>query len=359
MGMKASDYWEIPVTSTRIEWSEVKDRIDLAMVATNLLGAAHQRRGQRLLWPCPFHDDHDPSFDVNLTKKLWYCRVCAFGGDAADLVQRVMKVDFPAAVKFLADLSGVISPSRGTVPVIVATKPASPLPEQPSGLPLDEASTLIDQATACLWGPGGENARAYLHNRGLTDETIKERGLGWIPSVMLPTKDGDCCFEYWGVVIPWRDGARLTRIKIRRFPFPDRKPKYAEAYSSRPLIYPDPGAVRPGKPLIVSEGEFDCMLLAQQLPEASVITLGSASARTDPAVLSRMLSSPRWFAALDADQAGDSAASKFPARAIRVRPPDKDWGEVHAGGANRIRYLWGRYLLLSKPIEFTTLETAP
>ena len=80
------------------------------------------------------------------------------------------------------------------------------------------------------------------------------------------------------------------------------------------------------------------MLLGQQLPEASVITLGSASTRTDPAVLSRMLSSPRWFIALDADQAGDNAAAKFPASAIRVRPPDpdKDWGEVHAGGSR-----WG------------------
>jgi len=163
---------------------------------------------------------------------------------------------------------------------------------------------------------------------------------------MVPKKEGDRCFPFSGITIPWKDGARLTRIKIRRID--DDKPKYAEAYSDRPLIFPDPAVIRPGWPLIVCEGEFDAILLGQQLPEVSVITLGSASARTDPAVLSRMLSSPRWFIALDADKAGDSAASKFPARAIRVRPPDKDWGEVHAGGANRIRYLWGRYLPMSK-----------
>ena len=81
--------------------------------------------------------------------------------------------------------------------------------------------------------------------------------------------------------------------------------------------------------------------------------MGSASARTDPVVLSRMLSFPRLFVALDADQAGDSAASKFPSRAIRVRPPDpdKDWGEVHAGGTNRIRCHWGRHLSMSKKWE--------
>ncbi len=217
--------------------------------------------------------------------------------------------------------------------------------------PWPEASTLVDEATACLWGPGGGTALDYLRGRSLTDETIRGAGLGFTPYVMVPTKEGDRCFRFSGIVIPWRDGARLTRIKIRRID--EGKSRYAEAYSDHPLIYPDPAVIRPGKPLIVSEGEFDAMLLGQQLPEASVITLGSTSARTDPSVLSRMLSSPRWFIALDADPAGDSAAAKFPASAIRVRPldPDKDWGEVHAGGANRIRHHWGRHLPMSKSWE--------
>ena len=353
MEVKTSGIWETTVPGPRIAWSEIRDRIDLATVATNLLGPAHQRKGKRLLWPCPFHDDHDPSFQVDLTRKTWRCWTCAVGGDAAELVMRVNKVDFPAAVKFLADLSGVIPPSMGKAvrppPAPGASKAPARPPEQPSGLPLDEASDLVSEASEHLWELGAEDAREYLRARGLTDETIRALGLGFTSGVSIPTRDGDRCYWFSGIVIPWRDGARLARIKIRRID--DGKPKYAEAYSDRPLIYPDPAVIRPGKPLIVCEGEFDCMLLAQQLPEASVITLGSASARTDPAVLSRMLSSPRWFVALDADQAGDSAASKFPARAIRVRPPDKDWGEVHAGGANRIRYLWGRYLSMSKSWE--------
>jgi hypothetical protein len=168
---------------------------------------------------------------------------------------------------------------------------------------------------------------------------------------MIPTKDGDRYFRFTGVVIPWRDGPCLTRVKIRRLE--DLTPRYAEAYSDRPLIFPDPAAIIPGKPLVVTEGEFDAMLLAQQLPEASVITLGSASARSAPVVLSKMLRAPRWFIALDADKAGDSAANKFPASTLRVRPPHpaKDWGELHAGGASRIRYFWGPYLSLATSWE--------
>jgi hypothetical protein len=213
---------------------------------------------------------------------------------------------------------------------------------------LAEASALAGDAMARLWTPEGKPALDYLRSRGLSDATIKSVHLGFTPEVWLPTKDGDRYFRFSGITIPSGDGDRLTRIKIRRID--GGQPKYAQAYSDRPLIYPDPAAIWPGKPLIICEGEFDCLLLGQELPEASVITLGSASVRTDSAVLSRMLSAPRWFIALDADKAGDSAAAKFPGNTIRVRPPEpyKDWGEVHAGGFNQIRYHWGRYLPLSK-----------
>ena len=275
----------------------------------------------------------------------------AIGGDAAELVKLHNECSFPEAVKFLADLVGIIPSSKEGSSRPAPVRPPSKPPEGPSGLPLAEATTLVDGAAERLWGPGGKKALTYLHDRGLTDDTIRAAGLGFTPHVMVPTKEGDRCFPFSGIVIPWRNGARLTRIKIRRLD--DGDPKYAEAFQDRPLIYPDPAVIRPGKPLIIAEGEFDCLLLAQQLPEASVITLGSASARTDPAVLSRMLTSPRWFVALDADAAGDSAASKFPARAIRVRPPDgdKDWTDVHRGGPNRIRYHWGRYLNTSQVRE--------
>jgi len=144
------------------DWSGVKARIDLEAVATHLLGPHWKRKGQRLFWPCPFHDDHHPSFDVSLDKGLWYCRVCGIGGDAAELVKRINRCDFPAAVRFLAGLAGVLpsSPGGSPRPVIgkpaarppadviqhsgsrpfgsVIGKPAARPPAGPSGLPLEE-----------------------------------------------------------------------------------------------------------------------------------------------------------------------------------------------------------------------------
>jgi hypothetical protein len=157
------------------------------------------------------------------------------------------------------------------------------------------------------------------------------------------------------VVIPWHDDAgRLAMVKIRppgewpeQFPEDRRPPKYIEAFRDRPALYPSMGAIRPGAPLVIAEGELDCLLLAQELADlASVITTGSASTRLDPSMLPAFLRCPRWYAAHDADDAGDGAAAGWPARAVRVRPPPpcKDWGDLHATGFNRIRYLWGGIL---------------
>jgi len=180
---------------------------------------------------------------------------------------------------------------------------------------------------------------AYLHSRGLSDETIETAGLGFTDGVMLPTRDGDRAFRYAGIVIPWKDEDRLTKVKIRRLE--EREPKYAQAFADHPLIYPGPDTIQPGLGLIVCEGEFDALLLGQILEDAAAITLGSASARSEPDVVSRMLSSPLWAIALDADKAGDTASAKFPARGIRVRPPEpfNDWTKAAQGGLD-LRGWW-------------------
>ena len=67
-------------------------------------------------------------------------------------------------------------------------------------------STLVDEATTCLWGPGGGSALDYLRGRGLTEAeaTVRAAGLGFTPAVMIPTRAGDRCFRFSGIVIPWR-----------------------------------------------------------------------------------------------------------------------------------------------------------
>lgn len=82
------------------------------------------------------------------------------------------------------------------------------------------------------------------------------------------------------------------------------------------------------------------MILGQALPELAVVTLGSASARPEGRTIDALLRSPRWWLAHDADDAGDRAAEGWPARAVRVRPPEgfKNWTELAQAGIDLGRW---------------------
>ena len=70
-------------------------------------------------------------------------------------------------------------------------------PERSSGLPLADAPALVTEAATRLWTPEGTEALAYLHGRGLTDETIRAARLGWTP-VWMPTRRGTAAIEPGG-----------------------------------------------------------------------------------------------------------------------------------------------------------------
>ncbi len=332
----------------RIDWKAERDRIDLAAVATGLLGPAPGRtgeRGRRLWWPCPFHEDRNPSFCIDPGKPSWKCHGCGEHGDAASLVMRLERLSFPEAVSRLTGAGPAPEAIRRPRP---EPKPPEP-PAGPSGLPERDGRALVADSEARLWSPEGADALADLTGRRcLALGTIRAARLGWTPGVRIPTKGGGS-FKARGVVVPWFDGDRLALVKVRQ---PEGEtPKYAEAFRDRPTLYPGPEAIRPGRPLVVPEGEFDALLLGQDLGElAAVVTLGSASGRPDPGILGVMLAAPRWYVATDADPAGDRAAAAWPARARRARPPEPfgDWTEARQGGMS-LRQWWSDFLGLPFP----------
>jgi DNA primase len=239
------------------------------------------------------------------------------------------------------------------------TKADARPPDTPSGLPLADASKLVEEADKRIWTPEGRAALGYLRGRGLSDETIKAARLGWTPGVSIPIRDGTYYWRVSGIVIPWVDRDRLALVKIRRLE--RREPKYVEAFRDRPTLFPDPEAVRPGEPLVVVEGELDALLLGQALGDlAAVLTLGSASSKPEGATYLAMLPAPTWYLAHDADPAGDKAASGWPARAVRVRPPapDKDWSEASADGVNLGRWWRDRLGGFENPVRATWDELA-
>jgi hypothetical protein len=114
----------------RIDWKAARETIDLAQVATALLGPAPGRRGERgrrLWWRCPFHEDRNSSFRVDPGRPWWRCFGCGEHGDAVALVRRLNpSMSFPEAVASLTD--GPIRTRPGKAPGKPVARPATPPP---------------------------------------------------------------------------------------------------------------------------------------------------------------------------------------------------------------------------------------
>ena len=144
------------------------------------------------------------------------------------------------------------------------------------GMPEADALVLVESAAARLWTPEGAEALAYLRGRGLGPETIRAASAGR-PSRPARTAAPTRARHRHPVV----RGDRLALVKVRQ---PEgRRPKYAEVYRNPerpPTLYLSPETIRPGRPVVITEGEFDALMLGQALGElAAVVTLGSASGR--------------------------------------------------------------------------------
>jgi hypothetical protein len=227
-------------------------------------------------------------------------------------------------------------------------------------LPEADALALLEAAIERLWSSEGSDFLTYLIDRRyLSPETVKGARLGWVSTVAIPKADGNGTFAARGWLIPWFSGGRLVLLKLRR---PQgHHPKYLECYGrpDRVRCYPSLEGVRPGRPLIVVEGELDCLLVQQELGEsAAVVTFGSASARPAPSARGRLLAASPWYIATDADEPGETSARRWPPSARRVRPPGpfKDWTEVRQAGIDLGRWWSDRLGGIENPDLFMWTE---
>jgi len=61
---------------------------------------------------CPFHSEKSPSFHVDPDKGFFHCFGCHKGGDVFTFIAEHEKVDFPEAVRMLAQKFGLTLPER-------------------------------------------------------------------------------------------------------------------------------------------------------------------------------------------------------------------------------------------------------
>src|SRR5207245_9734892 len=66
-----------------------------------------KRAGANFVTLCPFHKEKTPSFNVHPHRQIFHCFGCHKGGDVFTFVKEYESLDFPEAVRRLADRANI------------------------------------------------------------------------------------------------------------------------------------------------------------------------------------------------------------------------------------------------------------
>ncbi len=148
---------------------EVRAQNDLVELVSEQISL--KRSGRTYKACCPFHTEKTPSFHVNPESQHYHCFGCHKGGDVFNWVMETEHVDFPEALRILAERRGMVVPRMGR-------------PSKEAGQKRD-AYAVLEQVRnfyfQSLGLPGAEGARAYAESRGLMSAR-ESFGIGYAPA---------------------------------------------------------------------------------------------------------------------------------------------------------------------------------
>lgn len=152
---------------------ELRARADIVQIVSGYV--ALKRNGHRYWGLCPFHGEKTASFSVDSERQLYYCFGCKASGSVIQFIMDMERLDFPEAVRFLADQVHM------------------PLPQMEEDPDYQRRRSQRDRLLAAnkdaaryfhqtLFTPEGKPMLDYLKGRGLTDSVIRKFGLGAAPN---------------------------------------------------------------------------------------------------------------------------------------------------------------------------------
>ena len=154
---------------------EDKERVRQATDFVQLVAETVElrQRGQDFWGCCPFHGEKSPSFKVNPSTGLWHCFGCGEGGDVFSYVQRRENLDFPDAIRYLADRAGI---------ELTEERSARRGPKRSRLLEaLDAAEKFYHTMLMRGKGEGPDEARHYFAGRGFGSSVCRRWDLGFAP----------------------------------------------------------------------------------------------------------------------------------------------------------------------------------
>jgi DNA primase len=149
----------------------IKNAVDIVTLVGDYLPLT--RSGSKFKALCPFHDDHNPSLELNPDRQSYKCWSCGATGDVFDFVKEYERVEFPEALRMLAERAGIALESPSA---------AAPEARGPSKTELLAVNAWAEGVFREALSRSGE-ARGYVAGRGITEASAARFKLGYAPGV--------------------------------------------------------------------------------------------------------------------------------------------------------------------------------
>ncbi|HEY9585803.1 MAG TPA: DNA primase [Candidatus Paceibacterota bacterium] len=144
---------------------QIKSRLSIVDVVGSYLKLSKAGGSYKAL--CPFHNEKTPSFNVSPSRDAYYCFGCNRGGDIFTFVQEIEGLDFPGALKTLADRAGVELRHENME--------AKSERERLLGV-MEESTNFYEDHLE-----KNPAVKEYLTGRGLEEKTIRSFRIGYAP----------------------------------------------------------------------------------------------------------------------------------------------------------------------------------
>ena len=317
---------------------ESRERVRDAVDFVELVGARTELKPagpHRMTGLCPFHDERTPSFGIEPVEKLYHCFGCGAGGDVFSFAMETEGLDFAGALELLAERAGVELEREAEDPGEAERRGKR-----------ERLLALLERTAAyfvrVLWESAeAAPARAYLAERGLEEDVLREFRVGFSPrswdrvvSASRSAGYSEAELLAAGLAVRRREGPGLIdRFRGRiMFPLADVKghvlgfgaralapgdqPKYlntseSELFHKGSLVYgadlARAAAARAGR-LVLVEGYTDVIALRQAGIPETVCSMGTALTDRQLDALKRL--TPKVLLCQDPDAAGQEAVAK-------------------------------------------------
>lgn len=275
---------------------------------------------------CPFHQEKTPSFVVSPERQIFRCFGCSRGGDLFTFLMEKEGMDFKEALEVLAKKAGV---------VLKQTDSKKDFKDRLFEVHLKAQEFfhyLLTKHTL------GNKAVKYLKDRGISDESIKQFGLGYAPNswesltrvllkrgfsieevvasgLGIPSKSGGYDRFRGRIIFPLIDGKEKLRGFSGRV-LNSQEPKYIN--SPQTAIFDKSSflfglnlakaEIRSKQVAVLVEGEIDVILSHQAGFKNVVASKGTALTEGQIEVLKKYTDNLKLC--FDMDLAGDSASRR-------------------------------------------------